>query len=66
MARDLKKLAKRLDAGDLDDIVHDCMSRDASIINNEGVEAQLEYLQQHFGSTFDSFIEPFLKEDSDD
>jgi predicted RNase H-like nuclease len=35
---------------DIDDIVHNCKSREGSNINNGGLDTQVEYLIQQFGS----------------
>jgi hypothetical protein len=39
----------RADDSLLDDIVHDANSGNASAINNEGIESQIEYIIQWFG-----------------
>lgn len=43
--KEIKKLAV-LDPGSLDDLVHNELSLSASIINNEGVERQVEFLSE--------------------
>ena len=40
-----------LDAGDLDDLVHDACSRQASEVNNGGLGAQVSFLAQTYGTT---------------
>lgn len=42
----------------LDDLVHECFSKMASDVNNEGPEKQLEFLCQKYGMT----VEQILKE----
>ena len=39
-----------LDAGDLDDLVHDAYSRQASQTSNDGLEAQVRFLIESFGT----------------
>jgi len=39
-----------LEAGDLDDLVHDAYSRQASQTNNDGLEAQVRFLAGSYGS----------------
>ncbi len=39
-----------LEAGDLDDLVHDAYSRQASQTNNDGLEAQVRYLAESYGT----------------
>lgn len=45
------ELAKSLgiSSEDLDDLVHDCVSQQASDINNGGLSAQIEYLNREIG-----------------
>ena len=45
------KLAEKLGvkAEDLDDLVHEAKGEEAASINNEGLEAQIEYLSQSHG-----------------
>ncbi|MEW6545198.1 MAG: hypothetical protein AB1411_16540 [Nitrospirota bacterium] len=47
----LSNMAKRLDLPDdaLDSLVHDMKSQEASAINNEGIEGQLDYLIESAG-----------------
>ncbi len=40
----VKETVELFDDGDLDDLVHDAKSQEASSINNEGVEAQVRFL----------------------
>ncbi len=42
--------------GKLDDLVHDVLSEQASSINNDGYEAQLEYLREN-GVIWDDIVE---------
>jgi hypothetical protein len=42
----------------LDELVHECMSNDASEINNQGRDAQIRYLLEHAGMT----VKDILKE----
>jgi hypothetical protein len=37
---------------DLDDVIHDHKSREASVINNSGVGAQVEYLLAEYGPDY--------------
>jgi hypothetical protein len=39
-----------LEAGDLDDLVHDAYSRQASQTNNDGLEAQVRFLIESYGT----------------
>ena len=39
-----EELVEQLQAEELDDLVHDMKSLEASNINNEGVESQIDYL----------------------
>ena len=39
-----------LEAGDLDDLVHDACSRQASEVNNGGLDAQVRFLAQTYGT----------------
>lgn len=41
--------ARGLKAEDLDDLIHDVASEQASRVNNEGLEAQLEFLISRIG-----------------
>jgi len=40
---------KNFTAGDLDDLVHDAKSEEASDINNQGIESQVQYLVDSWG-----------------
>lgn len=42
--RKLQRSRKASDDGALDELVHDAKSAEASGVNNEGLESQLEYL----------------------
>ena len=46
LLEEIKKLAL-LDPFILDDLVHEELSRSASIINNEGIERQVEFLSEN-------------------
>ncbi len=43
----VEELCELLDDGDLDDLVHDAKSHEASAINNEGTEAQVLFLLEN-------------------
>lgn len=45
----LEKAIELLDSSDLDDEVHEAKSLEASGINNQGIDVQLEYLEEALG-----------------
>jgi len=45
----IEKATATLDSGDLDDIVHEIKSGEAASINNQGIDVQLEYIEESLG-----------------
>ena len=56
------RVEKRFSSEDLDDHVHELVSKDASAINNAGLREQFDYLYDNAGV---NWLEELLKEDSD-
>jgi len=54
-----RKIKERFDSIDFDSHVHELKSQEASEINNAGLDAQLEYLEEVAG--VDWLIEVFLQ-----
>lgn len=45
----IEKAYSMLDGSDLDDIVHEIKSREAAGINNQGLDIQIEYIEESLG-----------------
>lgn len=57
-------LAEKEDSeGMLDDLVHDCLSNDASHINNEGTIKQIRFLRGERGISWNDILEALSDED---
>jgi acyl carrier protein len=57
----IDRMTQVIEAGELDDMVHDIVSQQATAINNEGVRSQIQYLHDHGGMSFQDIIDQLGK-----